>query len=370
MTILYFSKASNIGPSSRYRIYQYLPCLASLGIRVSVKPLFGPTYFRLLSWRNAWLRNLVRSIYVLGRFCGRLSELFSIKRTDLIVVEGQLFPYMGVAFERMLAKRYTLIVELDDAIYLTHGHERKMPALLQLSSGAIVGNRTLAEYARTYTPNVYVVPTVVDTNRFKPSESRSVPREYSADEVITIVWMGLDYNVAYLEWLIPVFRKIQAVQKLRLRVICGKAPVFDGVDVEFRRWRYETEVDDLQSSDIGIMPLPNNEWAKGKCGLKLLQYMSVGLPAVASPIGVNQEIVENGISGFLASTEEEWYANLIRLCRDVELRARMGREARKTIVKEYSLAAWAPRLAACFQEIVAKPKAVAIKSVVSGTVRP
>lgn len=352
MKVVYFSKTSEIGPGSRYRIYQFVPDLRASGVSIEISPLFGPFYFRLLRWKPSGWRLIVKCIYVAGRFAKRSVDLLILGKADMVVLEGQLFPYMGPTVERILAKRYKVVIEFDDAIYLTSRHETKIPALLQLSSGAIVGNRTLAQYARSYTPNVYVVPTVIDTKRFKPTETFMGRASDSPNAVITIGWIGLAYNAAYLEWLAPIFRHIQKKHNLSVRIISSKPPLLDGVNIDFRLWRYETEVHDLQTCQIGVMPLPNDEWAKGKCGLKLLQYMAVGLPSVASPIGVNQEIITDGEDGFLASTQEEWCATLIRLCQDTELRVRMGQAARKTVETEYSLSVWGPRLADRYREII------------------
>lgn len=370
MNVRYFSKTSDIGPSSRYRIFQYLPGLERSGIRVSVRPLFGPTYFRLLERRAAVSRTLARAIYVFLRFLRRIWDVWSATGADLIVVEGQLFPYMGLAVERLLAKRRPLVVELDDAIYLTKGQERKIPALLQLSVGAIVGNNVLAEFARSYAPHVTVIPTVVDTSRFRPRDVVSTANPRTANQPITIVWIGLDYNLSYVQALTPVLRRLQAEHPIRVRIICGTAPACEGVEVEFRRWRYETEVTDLQDCAIGIMPLPDNEWARAKCGLKLLQYMAVGIPAVASPVGVNRDIVHDGVNGFLASTDDEWHEKLTALCRDAELRSRMGGAARRTVVEDYSLAAWTPRLAASYRDMLVSRRVAAHQPVLQRPIRP
>lgn len=352
MRVVYFSKTSEIGPGSRYRIYQFVPDLRAGGVSIEISPLFGPFYFRLLRWPPSGWQLIVKVIYVASRFAKRSVDLLILGKADMVVLEGQLFPYMAPTVERILAKRYKVIVEFDDAIYLTSRHEKKIPALLQFSSGAIVGNRTLAQYARSYTPNVYVIPTVIDTRRFKPTETFMTGESDSSDTVITIGWIGLAYNASYLEWLAPVFRHIQKKYNLCVRVISSKPPLLDGVNVDFRPWGYETEVHDLQTCQIGVMPLPNDEWAKGKCGLKLLQYMAVGLPSVASPVGVNQDIIADGENGFLASTQEEWYTTLIRLCQDAQLRVRIGRAARKTVETEYSLSVWGPRLTDRYRAII------------------
>ncbi|HNN42719.1 MAG TPA: glycosyltransferase family 4 protein, partial [Nitrospira sp.] len=125
----------------------------------------------------------------------------------------------------------------------------------------------------------------------------------------------------------------------------SQPPALPGVDIEFRPWTWQREVDDLQDATIGVMPLEDTEWARGKCALKLLQYLAVGLPAVASPVGVNSDIIVDGDNGFLATTEDEWYERLHALCRQPELRTRMGQAGRRTVESHYSLALWGPRLA-------------------------
>jgi glycosyltransferase involved in cell wall biosynthesis len=365
MKVLYFSKASDIGPTSRYRIFQYLPYLRSQEIDVVVKPLFGPTYFWLLTWRAAWPKVIAKAIYVLLRFFKRAGDLLSMGRVDLIVIEGQLFPYCPATAERLLVKlNQKIVVELDDAIYLTRFHQRKMTAIMRVSSAAIVGNQVLAKYVGRFSSSVSIIPTVVDTNRFRPSAQLGSNQD--REGVTTIVWIGLASNFPYLELLVPVIRELQRTERIRFRIISSCPPVFPGVNLDFRFWSLEGEVADLQGGDIGVMPLPDTEWARGKCGLKLLQYMALGLPAVASPIGVNREIVSDGENGFFASTQEEWRTALIRLCRDVQLRVRIGEAARKTVETKYSLSVWEPRLADCYRVIINENKPVKSISTVTG----
>ena len=351
MRVVYFSKASDIGPSSRYRIFQYLPYLRSQELDVVVKPLFGPTYFWLLTWRAAWLKVIAKAIYALLRFFKRAGDLLSMGRVDLIVIQGQLFPYCPATVERLLVKlNRKIVVELDDAIYLTRFHQLKISELLRVSSAAIVGNHLLANYAGRFASRVSVIPTVVDTDRFRPGAQLTSNRDRKG--VTTIVWVGLAYNFPYLELLAPVIRELQRTERVQFRVISSRPPALPGVNLDFRSWSLEGEVADLQGGHIGVMPLPDTEWARGKCGLKLLQYMALGLPAVASPIGVNQEIISDGENGFLASTQEEWHTALIRLCQDAELRVRIGQAARKTVEQEYSLSVWGPRLADRYRVII------------------
>ncbi|MBI4001656.1 MAG: glycosyltransferase family 4 protein, partial [Nitrospira defluvii] len=338
MTVTYFSKSSTIGPSSRYRVFQFLPHFHAEGIDCTVDPLFDATYFKILAVRPSALRTLLKVPYVLARFLKRLWTLLALGRRDLIVIEGQLFPYMPPLAERLLRwRRYRVVVEMDDAIYLTRGHENKMPALLSMATGTIVGNEQLASYAKQFSPRVWVVPTVVDTDRFVPGRQRSAVLADHSSDTITIVWMGLAYNLKYLDVLAPALRALQSRFHMNLRVVCSQPPRMPGVDVDFRPWAMQREVSDLQDASIGVMPLEDTEWARGKCGLKLLQYMAVGVPAVASPVGVNRDIITNGHNGFLASTEQEWYDSLESLCRQPQLRIRMGQAGRRTVEERYSL---------------------------------
>ena len=345
MTVTYFSKSSPIGPSSRYRLYQFLPHFQDAGIECRVDPLFGATYFSILQVRSSVLQTCLKIPYVMARFFKRLGTLLTLGRRDVIVIEGQLFPYAPPLIERVLAwLRYRLVFEMDDAIYLTRGHQRKMPVLFRMASGVIVGNNRLAAYAAQFTSRVKVVPTVVDTARFLPQPVEGAARRTQGDDPITLVWIGLACNLKHLNVLAPALRRLQERYRVKLRVVCSEPPVLPGVDIEFRSWEWQREVEDLQHATIGVMPLEDTEWARGKCGLKLLQYLAVGLPAVASPVGVNSEILVNGENGFLASTEHEWYERLDSLCRDPQLRTRMGQAGRRTVETRYSLAVWGPRL--------------------------
>ncbi len=351
VTIVYFAKSSSIGPTSRYRIFQYLPFLKESGIKCVVHPLFGETYWRILEIKLSLVRLFAKIIYVFGQFVRRAWEILTIGEADLVVIEGQLFPYIPALAEWILAKLgFRLVIEFDDAIYLTPGHRRKIPALLNMAPGAIVGNEVLAKYARRYTNQVFVIPTVVDTERFVPAH-RATQLASAAEKAVTVVWIGLAYNLGYLDLVAPVLKELQDKGLIKFRVVCSRPPRLPGLTVEFRAWQLEREVEVLQDCHIGIMPLPNTEWAEGKCGLKLLQYMSLGMATVASPVGVNRDIISDGETGYLAATEQDWRIKLARLCQDAALRERMGRAARGIVEERYSLHVWGPRLAKQYQEL-------------------
>ena len=310
-------------------------------------------YFSILKVQPPVLALLLKTPYVFACFIKRLLALVTLGGRDLIVIEGQLFPYAPPLVERLLRWcGYRMVIEMDDAIYLTRGHERKIPALLAMAHGAVVGNEQLASYARQFAPQVWVVPTVVDTDRFLPKQPSVGPPRDPTQDTITLVWMGLAYNLAYLDVLAPAIRALQTRFHLRLRVVCSRPPKLEGVNVEFRVWNMDREVADLQDAAIGVMPLNDTAWARGKCGLKLLQYMAVGLPAIASPVGVNRDVIMTGHNGFLAATAQEWYDCLESLCRQPHLRQDIGLAARRTGEERYSLAVWGPPLADVYQTLV------------------
>ena len=351
VTVAYFSKASLIGPSSRYRIFQFMPYLRAAGVNCRVYPLFGPAYFRILEIRIPAMRVLAKAGYVIARFVKRVWDMLTMPAADLVVIEGQLFPYVPAAVERLILRAFPRVaVELDDAIYLTRFHGRKIPALLKSASAAIVGNETLARYARGFCSRVEVIPTVVDTDYFRPRKADEGIVLGASGKAVTVVWVGLAYNLPYLEFLAPVLSELSAQGLIRLRVVCSRPPNLEGVEVEFRRWNLERETEDLADGQIGIMPLPDTEWARGKCGLKLLQYMACSMATIASPVGVSAEIVRDGETGFHSSSLEDWRDGLSRLCRDGELRARFGQAGRRRVEDQYSLRMWGPRLAEWYLE--------------------
>ena len=361
ISVVYFAKSTAIGPTSRYRIFQYLPIFREQGIECLVHPLFDDTYWKIIEIPSSFPQMAAKIVYVIGRFLRRVWDVLTIGDVDLVVIEGQLFPYMPAIVERMLSRlRYQLIIEFDDAIYLTPGHRQKIPALLAMAGGAIVGNEVLAEYARKYVSQVYVIPTVVDTQRFVPRRTGAQWIGASAEMPLTVVWIGLACNLGYLDIVAPALKELQDKGLIKFRVVCSRPPRWPGLTVEFRAWRLDQEVELLQDCHIGIMPLPDTKWARGKCALKLLQYMSVGMATVASPVGINREIISDGETGYLAVTEQDWRDRLARLCQDAVLREQMGRAARTVVEGRYSLNVWGPRLAKQYQEIVAETRSVRI----------
>ena len=348
MKLLYFSKTSFIGPSSRYRIYQYIPYLREAGIEVTVAPLFKEGWFRILELRSGSLRVAAKTLYALMRLFVRIKDILRVGKYDLYCFEHQAFPYVPAFLEWFAQKlNSNMLLEFDDAIFLTPLHGKKMPHLIKMSKHVIVGNNFLRDYVLQFNPKVTVIPTVVDTDRYKPTKS------YRSHGKVNIGWVGLAYNLPYVQKLEETLQKLKKeIGDFKFTVICSKGLALDRVEVVFKQWSYDNEAKDIRNLDIGIMPLVDDEWAKGKCGLKLLQYMACGVPVVASPVGVNREIINDGENGFLAATDEEWFKNLSLLACNEALRRRLGQKGRETVEKHYSLRIWGPRVARLYKSLL------------------
>lgn len=337
MKITYYSKYSDLGPSSRYRAYQFLDLFRSAGFDFNISPLFDRGYFDILR-TNPSLREAKKIPYTLSRFRKRKQDLKD-DTSQLAVIEQQLFPYLPFLLEKKyLPKRYLL--EFDDAIYLTH--PRKMPDLVRNAAGIIAGNETLAEFARRFNDHVHVVPTVLNTDVFKPVSKVSKNR-------LILGWSGLEYNFQYLRILSSVLQKIVAKFAVQVLVLSGSPPQGLEFPYRFEKWNPDTEVHQLNQFDIGLMPLKFDDWCRGKCGFKLLQYMALEIPSVATPVGVNQQIVNNGSNGFLAKDSAEWESCLAELISNPALRDKMGKAARSTVLENYSTAFWFPKIVALYR---------------------
>ncbi len=315
---------------------------------MTIAPLFMDRWFRIFDIRQWPLRAAAKSLYASMRFFVRIREILKVGKCDLYCFEHQAFPYVPSFLERFAQKlNPNMLLEFDDAIYLTLLHKKKMPRLIKMSKHVIVGNNFLRNYVLQFNSNATVIPTVVDTDRYKAK------KDYRSPGKLNIGWIGLAYNLPYLKKLAGILQKLRKeIGEFVFTVISSNELAINGVEVIFKRWSYENEVKEIKSLDIGIMPLADDEWAKGKCGLKVLQYMACGVPVVASPVGVNCEIIKDGENGFLAAADEEWLEKLSLLARDEALRRRLGQKGRETVEKHYSLRIWGPRLASLYKSLI------------------
>jgi glycosyltransferase involved in cell wall biosynthesis len=344
--VLFLTIGPEAEPSSRFRVYQYLEPLRSLGIEAEVRPRVGHAYFELgfglrrpaAPLRIAWVAGSAA-----GRTLRRLRDLFSARHFDVVVVQKETFPFGMSRLVDALGLR--VVYDFDDAVYARPAGTDGLGRGLRCRA-VLAGNEVLADYARGHSDRVQVLPTVVDTDAYPVRPVRRSGR-------LCIGWIGAPANVVYLEPLRPVFAELSRRHDVRLLLRGPDAFACPGTRVELRGWRTyasrSEEADDLRDIDVGIMPLPEQAFAAGKCALKAIQYMASGIPVVASPVGANREVVVDGETGYLASTPEAWLARLSELLSDPELRATLGRAGRARAEQRYSIRSAVPRLAAALR---------------------
>ena len=327
-------------PGQRFRFEQYLKPLALRGIHVDVHSLLDPDTARIL-YRTGHAGR--KAAFLVRGAVARLRDLAAADRYDLVFIFREAYPLGFPIIERALAgRRIPYLIDFDDAIWLTNAsHANRFIAPLKFSKKTAtivrhaalvtVGNEYLATWARRIHSQVRVIPTTIDTNLYRPRNSRG-------DGPLCIGWSGSRTTAKHLELVGPVMAEAQRRHGVRLRVIGVEDFELPRAEVENLPWREETELEDLSEIDIGIMPLPDDEWARGKCGLKALQYMALGIPTVMSPVGVNREIAEGGAAR-LASEPYAWRVALDELIGDTAAREKMGRTGRKRVEKCYSVTA-------------------------------
>lgn len=334
MRILMLPRYTRQGANSRYRLWQYLPMFEDAGHRVEVRPMLDDSYLHSLYKKG--IRPL-RAV-VAGYF-RQLVSLILVRRYDAVLLDQELVPYLPPIFEEFACKlNRRLVVDYDDAAYFKYEHrwplQGKIPGIMRSARAVVVGNRHLQRYASQYSNDIRLIPTVVDISKYQ------VNLHSESSEVVRICWIGTPVTASeYLPSMFPVFRELKKRHlNLRFRFIgAGQIAGTDDLPIEVVAWSEEDEANAISSCDIGIMPLPDAEFQRGKCGLKLIQYMAAGLPVVASPVGENSIIVAHGENGLYANTNEEWLEHLSRLINDRELRQRMGRAGRAKAKQNYSL---------------------------------
>jgi len=350
LRLLALSPVPPEGAGCRFRVMQYIPALEHAGFAVTVAPFFDAAFFDLVYRPGHHARKVAA---FLRQSVRRFQLLLTRERFDAFFVYREAYPFGPAVFESVLAHTggRPLIYDFDDAIFLSNSSEanrlasslkypQKVPAIIRRSAMVLAGNDYLADYARRFNSSVEVLPTCVDTNVFVP---RKTPRPAGAPLVVG--WIGTPTTAAYLKSLSVSLGRLASDHAFEVRVSgSGGAVEFPGVKTVNERWSLDREVELFNTCDVGVYPLTDDEWAKGKCGFKAIQFMACGVPVVAAAVGVNREIIQDGVNGFLASTEREWHQKLGLLLADADLRQRLGGAGRKTIEERYSLAVNAPRL--------------------------
>lgn len=325
--------ASDYDPASRFRILQYKESLYNLGTTLECRFPYPPKESAPSKWvlRNQWL-------WQQCQLFGRIDLIVRQYFFD-IIWQNRLLLNDLYSIERFYNKR-KLVFDIDDAIWLTEG-KKQVNTMIRRARIIFAGNEYLADYCLKENKNTFIIPSVIDTSVF-----HSVHRKYSDSFIIG--WIGTESNFEYLDIIKEaILQFLRQTSNTKFIIVSSKKPAefdFDNQRIIFQNWHKDDEVDLINRFDIGIMPLTNNEWTKGKCGYKILQYMSCEKPFIASPVGVNTSLLKLSGAGISASTTEEWVKAFNDLYHDTSLRKSLSQEGRLFVEKNYSCNIWAPRI--------------------------
>jgi len=347
-----------------------MPHLASLGISVDLVPFADEHLMELLHQPG---RRAAKAIANLNRYVRRSVRVIGARRYDAVLIHRAVAIVGPAIHERLLAAfAKPIIYDFDDAIFKLHTTEAnrhfgwlkfpgKTATICRIANHVVVGNEWLAQYARRYNSRVTIIPTSIDTDHYRPAHTNG------ADQRLVVGWTGSSTSQTHLEMFAPLLRRLKSRRDVELRVISNREPVLPDVDYVWRPWSADSEVEELSHFDVGMMPMPDDEWAKGKCALKALQYMAMGVPTICSAVGANCEVIRNGENGLLAKSEQEWIANLESLIDDAALRGRLGREGRRTVEERYSMKSCAELFAKVVRAAVSDRPDVTVERSVIGS---
>jgi glycosyltransferase involved in cell wall biosynthesis len=342
-------------PGQRFRIEQWEPILAENGIEITYAPFETPELRDILYESGHLFDKVIAVTKGLNR---RNRELRSVKEFDLVYVFREAALLGPAWFERKIASSgVPMVFDFDDAVFVSYRSPSngylsylkfpgKTATICRLSAHVMVGNQYLADYALKENRNVTIIPTTIDTEKYTPLERFSEP------ETLTIGWSGSFSTVQHLDTIREVLQELAKTEKFKLRVIGTPEYDLPGVETEAIQWRSDSEIEDLQQIDIGLMPLPDEDWSRGKCGLKALQYMALGIPTICSPVGVNSTIIQDGENGYLADAKDEWIQKLKLMLHSPEIRQKIGMAGRKTVEDGYSAISQAPRVLQVFRTAI------------------
>jgi len=331
--------------SSRYRVYQYVEPLKQYGIDLVVKPLYPEWLYNMRKHRGRrWGLDALTLTIALSR---QIAYSIAATKADITLVLRDVAPFSLTPFLKVFERiDKRIIFDFDDAIYL---NASRIENYVRLADIVTVGNETLAEWARKRNARTNIIPTVIDVRQYPPKNSYEC-----TGERLTIGWIGSPSTVSYLEILRSVVKELADIYPIEFRVIGGEISEIPGVKIRIIRWSEKSEVREISQFDVGVAPMPNNEYTHGKCGLKVLQYMAAGIPVIASPVGVHLNIIQHGTNGFLADTDDEWLNYLLLFAENVDLRETMGQQARRTVEERFSLDLMSKQVAVLLKSLCPK----------------
>jgi glycosyltransferase involved in cell wall biosynthesis len=352
MKVLFLTRYDQQGASSRMRCLQFLPLFKCSNIEAVVSPLLSD---RILKKR--YLDGVYHWSDLFFVYWRRIEVLLGKYQFDIVWIEKEALPWLPVWIELLLLRGKPFIVDLDDAVFHNYDQHRfmwvrwiygrRIDALMARANLVVVGNQYLADRATNIAGVkwVEILSTVIDLRRYEAKQT------YIFYQKPRIVWIGSPSTVKYLMALSPMLASLGQRQSFILRVIGGGIITMPGVEIESAAWTIETEVSSLLDCDVGIMPLTDGFWERGKCAYKLIQYMACGLPTVASFVGKNIEVVVEGETGFLVETSVSWLEKLELLLNDTMLRERLGKAGRTRVVNKFSIQHLGPSFVKLIQKV-------------------
>ncbi|MFT5777425.1 MAG: glycosyltransferase involved in cell wall biosynthesis [Crocinitomicaceae bacterium] len=333
-------------PSQRFRFEQYMDFFKESGFEVEFHPFLSEKTWKSLYVNGSFFR---KAFGMMGSFWRRFILLFRLKKAHTILIHREASmvgpPLFEWAIAKVLRKKY--VYDFDDAIWLPNYSESnakfhrlkaygKVKKIMKWAGSISAGNQYLMDYALKFNKNVSIIPTTIDLENV-----HNRPTNHQANPPV-IGWTGTHTTMHYLEEILPVLKELEKQYEFIFRVISNENPSFELTSFEFVKWNKVDEIKDLSSFSIGIMPLSDTIWAKGKCGFKGLQYMALEIPSIISPVGVNSSIVEHGQNGYLCQDASEWKAHLIELLESPELRQKIGKLGYETVREHFSVASNKP----------------------------
>ncbi|MEO6719165.1 MAG: glycosyltransferase family 4 protein [Ferruginibacter sp.] len=331
----------NVSPGQRFRVELYKDLLIKNGFTVTTKPFFNEKGYKVIH-RYGFL--FAKIIVTIKGFARRFLLIFSLKKYDFIFLQREATPIGPPVFEWISVKLFSkkIIYDFDDAIWMPAFSRQnslaaafknigKVKNICKWSYKVSCGNEYLGNYAHQYNQQVVYNPTCVDTNLM-----HNILAVHDVERV-TIGWTGSFSTVKYLDIVQSALRMLQEKHDFDIKIICNQRPDLNLKNIKYVEWNEANEVRELATCQIGLMPLADEEWSEGKCGFKLIQYLALEIPAVASPVGVNKKIIEEGVNGYFAKSDTEWFIAIEKLLLDATLRKRLGNAGRNKIIDRYSL---------------------------------
>ena len=351
MRILFIVPYSSEGASNRYRVEQYLPYLKKEGMDYDIRPFVFKEFYEIIYLKRGFFKKI---IYFIKSLFNRIHDILMLYKYDLVFIHREACPFGPPIFEWLIYKsNKPIIFDFDDAIFLKNFNPinriyrflkfpSKTSMIIKMSSAVIVANKFLLEYSAALNTKTNIIATSIDIEKFcvvKKTNNR-----------IIVGWIGSPTTALYLKIIFNVMQSLSRKYDFILRIVgAGREISIPGVKIENCDWQLNREIEDFQSLDIGIYPMPDTLWTRGKAGFKAIQYMAVGVPVVASSVGIINEIIQHGVNGFLADNDRQWIESIAHLTEDRFFREKIGLAGRKTVKEGFSVQVNAHRFIAALK---------------------